>query len=133
VRELGGRRHAQGDVVLEDLVRGRPSEVLENDVSVGVAGVAEAQAVVLVADEFVGGPVGGLAGLVAVGDHPAAAAVLEVVRAGLGGVAVHALSGGHGVEVGGSQWLVVVVLWWWLWVGGRWVWEEVLDRVQVKK
>jgi hypothetical protein len=34
--------------VLEDLVRGRPSGVLENGVSVGVAGVAKAQAVVLV-------------------------------------------------------------------------------------
>ena len=119
--------------MLVDLARGRAGGVLEDDAPLGGAGVAEAQAVVIVADEFVGGPVGGLAGLVAVGDHSAAAAVLEVVRAGLGGVAVHALSGGHGGEVGGSRWLVVVVLWWCLWVGGRWVWEEVLDSVQVKK
>ena len=72
-------------------------------------------ACLLVADEFVGGPVGFLAGGVAVGDRLTAAAVLEGVRAGGGGFAVIAISGrcvGHVVVV--SRWLmwcdVVVVV-----------------------
>jgi hypothetical protein len=54
----------------------------------------------LVADEFVGGPVGFLAGGVAVGDRLAAAAVFEGVRAGGCGVALISTLGrcvGHGV------------------------------------
>jgi hypothetical protein len=65
-------------------------------------------ACLLVADEFVGGPVGHLAGGVAVGDRLAAAAVLEGVRAGGDGFAVIAISGrcvGHVVVVV-SRWLM---------------------------
>jgi hypothetical protein len=76
-----------------------------------------------------------LAGGVAVGDHLAAAAVLEAVRAGLGGGAVHALAVAHGGEVVVvSRCLVVVVLWWWLMVCVSLVsGKRLFDRVHVKK